>query len=71
MHWSATLVALVTLNCCPAALPEVAVAELLEVEAELAPEEEAAVPWSGLVLFGDVMPELLALESAPPALPVT
>lgn len=68
VHWSATFVALVTLNCfAPADIPELALALPPEAEAlEFCPAAEEVALWSGVAAFEELMPEL-----APCSCPVT
>lgn len=68
VHWSATLVALVTLNVLPesAADPEFAVAvPPAAVALELEPLAEDVALWSGVLAFAELIPELAPAPCCP------
>jgi hypothetical protein len=68
VHWSATLVALVTLNSLLALelVPAFAVAvPPAAVALEFCPEAEDVALWSGVEAFDELMPELALAPSCP------
>lgn len=68
VHWSATLVALVTLNClaAPALVPEFAVAvPPAAVALEFCPEADDVALWSGVEAFDELIPALAPVPSCP------
>ncbi|HZR64858.1 MAG TPA: hypothetical protein VFA85_06900 [Terriglobales bacterium] len=59
LHWSATLVALVTLNSCAAPVPELAVAVPPEAVAlAFGPEAVAVAPWPEVEESVELVPEV-------------